>query len=574
MEHFTIFHFFSLAAGLSIFLFGMQLGENNLRSFPSSRIRRLITIITRHRLLSFSSGLILTVLTQSSSATTVLLVSLAGANLLTLHQSLGMILGSGLGTTLTVQLYAFNFQELAPLLIAAGFFLSLRPRTTRAHLCGKLILGFGFVFFGMKLMSDSVVGIRTLPAARSIIQNSLAHPILGLSVGTFFTAVVQSSAATLAILIALTASFSPDNIPPLASFFPLILGVNLGTCATALLSMLRANTEGHRVAWTHFLFKLVGILIVLPFTDILSALITRFSLALPLQIALAHTVFNLIVALLFLPFLGKISFIIKKLIRSDSHETEDFKLHFIKPGSSAFPATTLIQASKEIGHMASVVGSIVTKGEQLIEAYSPQLREKIEKLDDEVDFLHSKIIEYLTGLVQSELTTEDSRRSYELLMVTTDLEHIGDIVSKSIVVFAQKINDSTIPMPSSEKENLKRFYDKAIYLFSQTIEAFCKNDLNGASKIIAERNAFYERFESCCKHHFERLYHHHDPSLHQTAIFVDLMEEINRINDFTFRISAHMLGVGKAGYPETSLRVSKKYSEAVLQYGPNPDKDR
>ncbi|MFP4415941.1 MAG: Na/Pi cotransporter family protein [Fibrobacterota bacterium] len=546
MNQFSILDLFSLAAGISIFLYGMQLGEKNLRSFSGKRLRDLITIITRNRLLAFASGLILTVLTQSSSATTVMLVSLASANLLTLHQSLGMILGSSLGTTLTVQLYAIKFQEVAPLLIAVGFFLSLRPKTSRANAYGKLVLSFGFVFFGMKMMSDSVVPLRSLPAAQSIIHNSLAYPFLGLAIGTLFTAVVQSSAATLAILITLAAGFSQQAGADLVSFIPLILGANLGTCATALISMTRANAEGHRVAWAHFLFKFAGVALFLPLIPQAAAIIEHITQSMPLQIAFTHTVFNLTISILFLPFLKNFSAFIQKTIKPRKTKKAVFEVRFIQQEAPAFPVLALTQASREISHMSTRVHAMVEKGKELIQSFSPQLKAKIKEMDDEVDYLHEKIVGYLTGLSENELTAEDSRRSYELLMITTDLEHIGDIVSKSIVVFAKKLCEASSPLPSKEQKELFSFYEEAVYLFSQTMKAFENNNRSVAREVFEKRATLYARFESYCKHHFERLYHHHDSSLHQTAIHVDLMEEINRINLFTFRISAHLLGIAKA----------------------------
>ncbi|MFW5775530.1 MAG: PhoU domain-containing protein, partial [Chitinivibrionales bacterium] len=225
---------------------------------------------------------------------------------------------------------------------------------------------------------------------------------------------------------------------------------------------------------------------------------------------------------------------------------DPFEVRFLQKRALAFPVLALAQASKEIGYMASVVHTMVSKGKELIEDYSPQLKASLKKMDDEVDYLHEHIIGYLTSLSESELSAEDSRRSYELLMITTDLEHIGDIVSKSIVVFARKISDSTPPLPSREQKELFAFYEEAMHLFSQTMEAFEKNNRAAAHEIFQRRTSLYARFESYCKRHFERLYRHHDSSLHQTAIHVDLMEEINRINIFTFRISAHLLGIAKA----------------------------
>ncbi|MBD3390740.1 MAG: hypothetical protein GF418_01785, partial [Chitinivibrionales bacterium] len=459
---FSILHIFSLACGLSIFLYGMQQGEKNLRSLGSSRIRRIVNAVTRHRLLAFAAGILVTILTQSSSATTVLLVGLASANLLTLNQSMGMILGSDLGTTLTVQLFAFKFHHIAPLLIAAGFLMTFQRRSKPARRYGNLVLAFGFVFFGMKLMSDSVEPIRHLPSVALVIENSLHNPLLGLLVATVFTAIVQSSAATLAILIslALTTGTSAEA-PTLAAYFPLILGANLGTCATAFLSTLRAHTEGIRVAWAHFLFKAAGVLLFFPLAVPLQRLVETSAATMPVQIAMAHTAFNVAIAALFLPTVQFFGTFIERHVRYSGVLQKQFELRYLHSSALSIPVLALGQAVREIDRMSESVISMLENSRRLIHHFSPDLKDAVVSADDQVDFLHEHIVEFVTQLSQSELDEQESAHAYEVLMVTTDLEHIGDIVSKSIAAFAQKMDESRLPFPDDEKQHVLDFYSKS-----------------------------------------------------------------------------------------------------------------
>ncbi len=543
MSTFSIIDLFYLAGGVSVFLYGMQLGEKNLKTFGAARLRRIIALITRHRILAFLAGFALTVLTQSSSATTVMLVGLAAANLLTLHQSLGMILGSDLGTTLTVQLFAFKFHELAPLLIAIGFLLHFQQKSPRLARYGSLILSFGFVFFGMKMMSDAVASLRTVPQVSDLIETSLRNPFLGLALGTVFTAVVQSSAATLAICISLATAYSGGADPAIsvAGFIPLVLGANLGTCATAFISTIGANAEGVRIAWAHFAFKLAGVALIFPlfligdWSPLFSGMDYRIA------IAGAHTAFNLILAVLFLPFLKGFSTAIARLVRQPAVHCGAYRLEHIHQKALELPALALTQASREIERTAQIVLRMVRDSRLLIDTYEPDIQARIQEADDKIDFLHEEIIRYITHLSQAELGHESSTKAYELIMVINDLEHIGDLVSKSIVVFAKKIDACETPLPEKERTELHDFFDKTIACLADALDAFSRGDQIDARTILDRQRQIQSLFETYCERHFERLYVNHDPTLLQTAIHVDLLEEINRVNALSARIAAHML---------------------------------
>ncbi len=547
MTRFSLLDFFYLLCGLALFLYGMQQGENNLRSLGSSRLRRIINAVTRHRLLAFVVGLAITIITQSSSATTVVLVGLASADLLTLNQSLGMILGSDLGTTLTVQLFAFKFYHLAPMLIALGFLLTFARRSSPTFRYGNLMLAFGFVFFGMKLMSDSVEPLRSLPMVHAVIAKSLHNPLYGLAVATAFTAIVQSSAATLAILIALSIAESHAGMAPtLAQLFPLILGANLGTCATAFLSTLRAHTEGVRVAWAHFLFKAAGVLLFFPLIGQFTRLVSAIAAGLPIQIAMAHTAFNIAIAAVFLPTAPIFARFIERYIRYSTVPHEHYELRHIRPGSLSLPLVALAQTLREILRMADYVVSMIEDSRILVHHFAPELKEKVVADDDQVDFLHEQIVKFVTQLSQRELEAHESAHAYELLMVTTDLEHIGDIVSKSIAPFAQKMDDSKLPFPDSEKQHVLDFYSKSCALLKNALKALADHDKALARSVYESRPQISDEFQGYCDKHLAGLYDKPAVAIQTTTIYIDLLEEIQRINSFVFRIAAHMLAIHRA----------------------------
>lgn len=531
-----------------MFLYGMQMGNKNLSRLGGAHIKKIIALITRHRLLAFVAGMGATLITQSSSATSVMLVGLASANMLTLRQSLGILLGADVGSSFTIQLMAFKFYYLAPLFIAVGYLLSLAPETKKTSLYGKLILAVGFIFFGMHYMGQAVEPLCTLPLFKKLIIQSLTNPLYGLMVGTAFTAIVQSSAGTIAILLALPVTFQASGAwqPSIVNYLPLIIGANFGTCVTAFLATLRANLEGLRVAWAHCLFKLIGVGVVFPLVAFLPGILPHSGISMEMQIANAHMLFNVFLSMLCLPFLSQFSGFILSLVKKKASNTRQYHLQFINDSVLGLPAVALSQGLKEISRMSELVVYMVEKSRDVVQNVNDVLIDAIARQDDEVDFLHESIIRYCTGISKTELSPEESAKAYELIMVTTELEHIGDVASKSITEIAGKIESSPYPLSTEGRLEILEFFGKTCDLLKKAIAAFTLNDKPLAQKVFHSKELFKKDFESYYDRHLERLYKRKIESLQTTSIHIDLIEEIDRINHFSFRIAAHVLSIYKA----------------------------
>jgi phosphate:Na+ symporter len=548
MPHFTVLNLFTLLCGIALFLYGMLQGEKNLKKLGVVRLRQIIGAITKHRLAAYLTGFITTLVTQSSSATTVMLVGFASVQLMTLQQSLGVILGSDLASSMTLQLFALKFYIIAPLLITVGFVLSLGEKSNRITLAGKLIFAAGFVFYGMSLMADASGPLSSYPAARRLLLYSFTNPWIGLAAGTIVTAIIQSSAATLAILIVLAGNFTfPDHSTPgLVHFFPVVLGANIGTCATAFLAIFKAETEGVRVAWAHLSFKTAGTLLALPFLLVLPHVTFAAAWAIPFQIAALHTAFNLFLAIVFLPVLPLFDRAIRGLIAPRKKTERRFETHYLHEKVLPFPVLALSQAVKEISRMSEIVTQMVEDSLELITNYDFGTSGRIAEKDDEVDFLHEQVMTFLTRIAREELAAEEASRSYELIMVTTDIEHIGDIVSKSIIVFAEKIDRSPTPLSQEGRQELVDFFNIALGLLREALAAFTISDIELARKVYGRKEAVKDQFSSYVDRHMDRLYHRKTESLQTTSIHIDLLEEIQRINHFSFRIAAHVLKIYRA----------------------------
>jgi phosphate:Na+ symporter len=547
MGHFTILDFLTLLCGITLFLYGMQLGEKNLKKLSKARLRQMIGAITKHRLTAYLTGFGTTLVTQSSSATTVMLVGLASVQLMTLRQSLGVILGSDLATTITVGLFAFKFYLIAPLLIAIGFVLSFskKPGTS---LTGKLILAVGFVFYGMHLMAQAADSLRTVPFVLDALNKSFTNPWVGILAGTLVTALIHSSAATLTIVIALAQNYTFPNgsTPGLGEFLPIVLGANIGTCATAFLAILQADADGVRVAWAHFSFKVIGTLIALPFVWLLSHFNVTVGWPCAFQIAALHTAFALYISAVFLPLLPLFDRAIRRLVVIKSAENQRFQTQFLHENVLSMPVLAISQAVKEISRMSEIVERMVAACFDLIKNYDYGRSKHIVDQDDEVDFLHEQILTFLTRIAREELGPEEAARSNELVMVTTDIEHIGDIASKSLTEFAEKIDASATQLSIEGKQEINELFETTIALLRQALASFTISDTGLARTIYDKKPQIKELFSTYVERHMARLYNQQKESLQTDAIHVDLLEEINRINHFTFRIAAHVLKIYRA----------------------------
>ena len=549
MPHFNILNLFTLLCGIALFLYGMQQGEKNLKKLGVGRLRQMVGAITRHRIAAYGTGFITTLITQSSSATTVLLVGFASAQLMTLRQSLGVILGSDLGTTVTVQLFAFKFYLVSPLLIALGFTMSLLKKSGPLTLVGKLVLAAGFVFFGMQLMTEASAPLQSYPLVARLLQQCFSDIWTGLAVGMLLTVIFQSSAATLAIVmtLAVNVTLAHDETPGLAGFLPIVLGANIGTCSTAFLALLEAKEEGVRVAWAHLLFKACGAVLALPFAWLLPGTASAASgLSPAIQIAALHTGFNLYISVFFLPMLPLVDRVIRRYIVPAGKEGLRFRTQFLHDNVLPFPVLALSQAVKEISRMSDMVVQMVEESLGLVRRYDLRTVERIVDKDDEVDFLHERIMTFLTQIAREELGPDEASRSYELIMVTTDLEHIGDIVSKRITELAEKIDHSPTPLSQEGQLELLSFFSASLELLRKALAAFAVNDTGLAHALYVQKEAVKGQFSSLVKQHLDRLYHGRAQSLQTSPIHVDLLEEIDRVNHFTFRIAAHVLKIFKA----------------------------
>jgi phosphate:Na+ symporter len=532
-----------LACGLSLFLYGMHRSEKALRLLGGARIRQAINTVTRNRVMALLLGVGVTFVTQSSSATTVMLVGLATAGLIDLVHALGVVFGTAVGTTLTVQLFAYKVTKIAPLLVALGFFPYAFSRNNSWRNGGQLLFGFGLVFFGMSLMADSVAPLRESAAFREVLQ-SVSSPLALVLLSAGFTAVIQSSAATIALVIAFALPPLSGGVPAvsLAAAVPLVFGANIGTCATALLASVGASVEGKRIAWGHVIYKTLGVLIAFPFIGLL----VKFGYAsaphnTAAQIANVHTAFNVAVALVFLPFMHLLARLIEMLVRPSHKQAAGFALRYITREVSDIPYLALSQAEKEVVRMSQAVTTMLEWVWAGIRDRDVSVFDQIVAEDDRVDFLQEEITAYLARLAEGELQPEHSRKQTQLLAVTSELELIGDLVSKDICAYGRHLVSANLSFSGQGTVDIGRLHEMVVSNIYAAIDAFSTDDCTIAQQVVDAKPAVDAAEDELRLRHFERITHGLAESLQTTTIHLDLIEDLRRINSHAARIARSVL---------------------------------
>lgn len=538
MTEFTFFSFFNLLAGLSFFLYGMKFAEKGLRKISAQRLREYIHFLTRNRVTGVLSGTVITFMTQSSTATSVILIGLTSAGLMSLVQAVGMLLGADIGTTLTVQLFTFKVYRIAPLMIAAGFyFYAFSPSVMRQRI-GQIIMAVGMVFFGMEMMTASVEPLQHNPFLVGVLHSSNTNVWAALLISALFTALVHSSAATIAIIIAFAASMDHGSALTLAGAVPLVLGANIGTCATALIAAAQAGPEARKVAWAHTMLKVFGVLVFLPFLTPFTHLSALTSDNIVRQIANAHSIFNVLIALVFLPFVGPFVRFIEWLVPKKQKEEAGYHVEYISKHVLSVPALALGQAAREIVRMSGLVTKMVQQTIEVFIASSEPLRRRLIAADDEVDFLQEALVPFLSHLSQEELTAEQSAKAVQLLTITAELEHTADVVSKNLMDHARKKIEKGFLFSEEGWKEIKAFHAKTVLVLEQAISAFTLNNEDMAREILEERAAMDAFLEKLRQSHIARLQRGLRETLETTTVHLDLLDDMNQIGKHAFRIAA------------------------------------
>jgi phosphate:Na+ symporter len=526
---------FALLGGTALLLYGVRLVGEGLQRAAGARLRHILTTLSGNRLKALGVGAGITALLQSSSATTVMLVGFASAGLLSLRQTIGVILGADIGTTVTVQLLAFNLLDLAPLIVFAGWVISVASKGTLGYV-GRAILGFGFLFLGMKLIVDGTGPLKHSTLFADFLAAMSGQTILLIIIAAAFTGLVHSSAAT----IGLAMSLAQSGLMPLDGAIPIILGANVGTAATALVASLGANTEARRVALAHAGFKIGGALIFLPFLAPFTDLVRNTTPDIPRQIANAHTLFNVALAALFLPFADWAADIITRLI-PERRATETGAI-YLNPQTLDTPAVALGQAVRETLRMGDVVVRSLRESISVLERNDEELMRQVIARDDVIDRLEEDIKQFLIKLGQQQLTEEQAERETALIFVIANLEEIGDVVEKNLMELAEKKLRGGHSFSQQGWAEIADVHAKVVENLELALSALAAQDPSIAEKVIRHKSRINLLERQMRQTHIQRLHEGLRESVDTSSLHLDLLANLKRANSLAAGIAYAVLG--------------------------------
>jgi phosphate:Na+ symporter len=541
-----------LFGGLGMFLYGMEMMSDGMKMTAGNSMRAILKKLTSNRFIAVFVGAFITMIIQSSSATTVMLVSFVNSGLLNFVQALGVILGSNIGSTVTAQIVAFKVTDYALLLIAVGSIMTLFSKKDTAKHIGFVILGFGLLFYGMKVMSDTMKPLRTDPTFNSILT-SFENPFLGILAGAIFTALIQSSSATTGIVITLASSGSIT----LEAGIPLIFGANIGTCITALLAGLKATRDAKRVAIGHVLFNVIGVLVFCFWIPTFADLVAQTTDNVPRQIANAHTIFNIVSTMLFIPFAP---FISRTIIRyfPDKEKLRNIEKPAILNLDEkvlSYPTAAINNAQAEIsgvvGLTERVVGSLVSpfitdKDQSDVENPELNLITGLHQRLEKIKYLNENISNYLIKISQQDLTSHQSREVFALVSATNYLNSINDTVKVKFENLIGKKESLDEGFSDAGQEEILVYHAKLLKQIKRLNKYFVKYDRAKATKIMKKGKKYKDLEEKYRLEHFKRVSGNVSVSVATHQLHVELMDMLKQINTFIELIASTLLVIEEA----------------------------
>ena len=520
-----------LVGGLAIFLFGMDLMTDSLKLVVGDKARTVLEKLTANRFVGLLTGAGITAVIQSSSVTTVLVVGFISAGLMSFVQSIPVILGSNIGTTITAQLIAFNITNWALVLVSVGFGISALAKRQQRKSQGTALLGLGLIFFGMVVMGAALSPLRTYEPFINVME-TLDNPVLGILAGAVITAVLQSSSATTGIVIVLA---TQGLITPGAGI-ALVLGANIGTSVTALLAAIGKPREAQRAAVAHLLFNVLGVLLWIPFVGWLVSVVGGIGGGTAREVANAHTVFNVVNALIFLPFVNQFAALVTRMV-PDKPVDGEMRPKYLDRSLIRNPSLALSAARMEMLRMASrVQGMLADILPAALDGSIDSLAD-VEAMDDEVDLLHGLLLEYLGDIGEARLSEASSDELMDLFEATNALEAIGDIIETNLVALGHQRIGASITVSDETREVLE-IYHKAVYdAFQLALVAVTQKDQAAAKKVSRMKSHIRNLERAATQHEAERLVADEPNRIATYRFEIDLIANLKRIYYFTRRIA-------------------------------------
>ncbi len=541
-----------LFGGLALFLGGLQLLSEGMKKAAGQTLKTVLGKLTTNRFMGALTGAFVTGVLNSSTVTTLLVVGFISGGLMTLAQSVGVIMGANIGSTVTAQLLAFNLSAYSLGPVAIGFFMMFSAKSDKVKYYGMMIMGIGLVFYGMGLMSSAMTPLRSFEPFLEILKG-LERPLAGILAGAVFTAIVQSSAATVGIAIAMAS----EGLLALPAGIALALGANIGTAVTtALMGVLSSkSTDALRASVVHVLFNVVGVLLWLPLIWLLVEIAiwispsspelegaARAASEVPRQIANANTFFNVVNTLVFIGFTGWFARLAQWLVPERApREGVIIEPEFLDEAALAAPTVALQQVRLELGRVGGITLEMLRDVAPAFKDRDVKRFDDIARRDDQVDILEAEILKYLGKVRKGMLTDQESAEFQGLMMATDNLESLADVVETDIVSLGRKAADLTSRPGDDTRALLTEFYATIVESVELTVRAIRDNDQRAAESVLMIKDTVRHQSEKLLARKAERLTAEDPDYLELVRLEMAFVDQMRRIYTLAKRIAKVVL---------------------------------
>lgn len=521
-----MFHFLQVLGGMALFLFGVDRLSEGMEKLAGNQIQVWLDRMTNTPIKGAIFGAAATALIQSSSLLMVTMIGLINANLMTLPQAIGVMMGQEIGTTLTAQIVAFDIGDFCFLFITLGFVLIEFVEDNGWSIYGEIILGFGVLFLGMNVMSDALNLLTQTPLMTNWLTLMGKNMFAGILAGTVATAIVQSSSAITGLVVAMGIS----NVITLEAAVAILLGANIGTCVTGLVTSLRLSKASRRASIAQIIINVLGVLLFLPFIAPFTTLVSRTSTILPRQIANAHTIFNVTVSVVLFPFVKQISWLSERLIPEGIIEVKPKLTAYIDDRQFRIPQIALQEAFRELHRLGEVTAQMLEHSQRaMLEQDKEAIQWVLDREEEFVDPVCKELDEFINGLLQKNLSVKRQRRCFQIKNLITDIERIGDL-TEDIAEAAQKRIEDQIPFSKWALADIERLSQHVHTTYTCALNGLRDRDYEMARHACEMEEEFDHLYHIAREDHIQRL---EDGICQPEAdvIFVEWLRNLERISD-------------------------------------------
>ena len=531
----------SLIGGLGLFLYGMTVMGDSIEKAAGAKMRSFLDFFTKNRFIGMMFGMLFCAIVQSSSATTVMVVSFVNAGLMNLVQAAGVIMGANVGTTITSQLVAFNLSQAAPVFLMLGVIVTMFCKNNKVKQIGEVVLGFGVLFMGLSLMSGSMEGMKESPFVVDMLH-SIDNPFLGILIGFIITAIIQSSSVTVSIVLLM----AQQGLLPLWICFYIILGCNIGSCTTALLASISGNKDAKRAAMIHFLFNVIGTIVIATILLLgeswVEAGIRRISGDnIGRCVANAHTFFKVFQVIILFPFAKWIVKLTYLFVpdKAGQEKQKGFQLEYIGPSSVFSPNTAVVEVTKELERMGNMAVENLTKAVNVLIKPEDKMIQEVYETEQKINYMNHAITDYLVKISQSTLPIDDMKNIGGLFHVVNDIERIGDH-AENAADSAVLRKEKNISFSKEAEDELLNMLNRVIQITNYSIDMFSNNSKEHLQEILDLENGIDQMERDLQEAHVERL---KKGQCRQEAgmLFSDIISGLERAADHAINIAFSIL---------------------------------